>query len=103
MRESLPGLLAGVLLVLVLLLICSLVLVTQSEAQAPPPADIYQLFNYSEPGKPGVIFATWYQVNPEPGVYNWSIFERALDTIKAPAHIFVSAARSDVWQDSDGV
>jgi len=59
---------------------------------------VYRFFNWDVPGVPGVVYASWNQIEGSNGVYNWGGLDAALARIQAPAQIFVTVAESDIFE-----
>lgn len=64
-------------------------------AARPVEPGIYRLFGWGYDG-PGVVFAPWYQVNPEPDVFRWDVIDAELDRTGGPSQVFVTVHRSDI-------
>ena len=64
--------------------------------QVTPAGEVYRFFNWDQPNTPGVVYASWRQIEGSRGVYNWGIIDNALARIQAPAQIFVTVHESDV-------
>ena len=59
---------------------------------------VYRFFNWDVPGVPGVVYASWNQIQGSSESYNWGGLDAALARIQAPAQIFVTVAESDIYE-----
>ena len=93
--------LVNAVLVIVLLALAGCSTLQPMPARAPavqvaPQGEVYRFFNWDQPNTPGVVYASWRQIEGSRGVYNWSIIDNAMAKVGAPVQIFVTAHESDV-------